>query len=48
MAIWCIVYYRPPRPCMEEVDELCSFIRVLNCAGKQLIVLGDFNMPNID
>jgi hypothetical protein len=33
---------------MEEVDELCFILRDLRCADKQLIVLGDFNMPNID
>jgi hypothetical protein len=30
------------------VDELCSILHDLKCTDKQLIVLGDFNMPNID
>jgi hypothetical protein len=47
-AIRCIVYYRPPKQCLEEMQEFCDHIMNLRCTDKQMLIMGDFNLPDIN
>ena len=45
--VWIVIVYRPPSYTYEENVQLLSFLELF-CQGKELILLGDFNLPNID
>jgi hypothetical protein len=47
-CIRCIVYYRPPVYDVEEMMEFCDILRSLICSDKQMLIVGDFNLPKIN
>ena len=47
LNVFILLAYRPPSNTPVDDENLCSFI-VDFCVGKEVIVLGDFNLPNLD
>ena len=45
--IFILLVYRPPSNSLKDDEQICSFIADF-CVGKEIIVLGDFNLPNLD
>ena len=41
-----VVVYRPPSNCDSENERVCSFLRSF-CAEKEVILMGDFNLPSL-
>jgi len=39
--------YRPPNVCSEQDELLCKLIKE-TCQAKEVILMGDFNLPNIN
>ena len=44
--VYILVIYRPPSNSVNDNDQVCSFIDDF-CTGKEVIILGDFNLPNL-
>ena len=46
-CVRCIVYYRPPKDDIEEMTEFCDLLGKLIYDDKQILILGDFNLPHV-
>jgi hypothetical protein len=44
-ALTVLLVYRPPNSGTQNTDELCN---VLDRAGENTLIIGDFNAPDID
>ena len=47
-CVRCIVYYRPPKDDIEEMTEFCDLLGKLIYDDKQILILGDFNLPHVN
>ena len=41
------VIYRPPSSSLDQYENLISFISDF-CVGREVIILGDFNLPSLN
>ena len=47
-CVRCIVYYRPPKDDIEKMTEFCDLLGKLIYDDKQMLILGDFNLPHVN
>ena len=45
--VYILLIYRPPSNSVNDNEQVCSFISDF-CTGKEVIVLGDLNLPNLN
>ena len=45
--VFVVVVYRPPSNSTAENEQACTFLRSF-CADKEVILMGDFNLPGLD
>ena len=48
LVLRCIVCYRPPVSNLHEMSEFCSLLCNLSDGCKNMLLLGDFNLPHIN
>ncbi len=47
-CVRCVVYYRPTNYDAGEMINFCEVLKSLVCKDKHMLIMGDFNLPNID